>query len=91
MTKKEFIEKYFEKAGISRAKATENVEVFLDILEESLIEQGNVQFIGFGNFEVKGTPERQGRNPKTGEAITIAAKKVLKFKAGGKISKKINE
>lgn len=90
MTKKDFIDKYAEKIGESKKKTTELVEAFLGVVEESLVEGNNVQFVGWGTFDVKQTKERQGRNPKTGEAITIPAKKAVKFKAGKKLADKVN-
>ena len=49
-----------------------------------------VQLVGFGTFEVNERPERQGVNPATGEKITIAAKKVVKFKAGADLTDAVN-
>ena len=90
MTKKDFIEKYAAKTGVSKKAAGEYVDAFLEILEESLIEKAGVQFVGFGTFETKITKERKGRNPKTGEEITIPAKKVVSFKVGSALKEKVN-
>ena len=90
MTKKDFIEKYAEKTGVSKKAAGEYVDAFLEILEESLVKKAGAQFVGFGTFETKTTKERKGRNPKTGEEITIPAKKVVSFKVGSALKEKVN-
>lgn len=91
MTKADFIDAFKEKAGVETKKmATEYVETFLAVVEESLVKGDGVQFVGWGAFEVKNTAEKMGRNPKTGEEIKIPAKKAVKFKAGKKLSDKVN-
>ena len=90
MTKKDFIEKYAAKTGVSKKVAGEYVEAFLETVEDGLIERGQIQFVGFGHFEVKETVERLGRNPKTGEEITIQARKNVSFKAGAALKSKVN-
>jgi DNA-binding protein HU-beta len=90
MTKKDFIDIYAEKTGESKKKAGELVEAFLDVVEASLSKGDTVQFVGWGTFEVKTTAERIGRNPKTGVEIKIPARKAVKFKAGKKLSDKVN-
>ena len=90
MTKKDYIEKYVTKTGVSKKTADELVTAFLDVVEEALVAKDNVQFVGWGTFEVKATAERKGRNPKTGEEITISAKNGVKFKVGKKLQDKVN-
>ena len=90
MTKKDFIEKYAAKTGVSKKAAGEYVEAFLETVEEALMGDASVQFVGWGTFEVKATAARQGRNPKTGDAISIPAKKAVKFKVGQKLQDKVN-
>lgn len=90
MTKKEFVENYARKTGLSRKLAGEYADSFLETVEEALVSDSGVQFVGFGNFEVKETAERMGRNPKTGEEIKILAKKAVKFKAGKKLQEAVN-
>ncbi|NLK63169.1 MAG: HU family DNA-binding protein [Fusobacteria bacterium] len=91
MTKKEFIEKYAEVIGEkSKKRAGELVEGFLATVEDALTANENVQFVGWGTFEVRETAERMGRNPKTGEEIKIPAKKAVKFKAGKNLAEKVN-
>lgn len=90
MTKKDFIDIYAEKTGESKKRAGELVESFLDVVESNLSKGETVQFVGWGTFEVKNTAERIGRNPKTGVEIKIPARKAVKFKAGKKLSDKVN-
>ncbi|TDT69160.1 DNA-binding protein HU-beta [Hypnocyclicus thermotrophus] len=91
MTKKELIEIYAENAELGKKEATKQVEGFLEAVQTALIDKGAVQFVGWGTFEVKQTKERIGRNPQTGEAMTIPARKVVKFKVGKKLAEKVNE
>lgn len=90
MTKKDFIDKYAEKRGITKVEAGAAVDAFTEVMEEALANGETVQFVGWGTFEVKTTAARVGRNPKTGAEITIAAKKAVKFKAGKKLVDKVN-
>ena len=91
MTKKEFAALFAEKANFeSKAEAERKLDVVLNLFEEVLVNGGDINFIGWGKFEVKDTPARTGRNPKTGEEIVIAAKKVVKFKAGKTLADKVD-
>jgi len=91
MTKKEFIALYAEKAKFeSKAEAERKLDVVLDLFEELLVKGEEVNFVGWGKFEVKETAARMGRNPKTGVEVPIAAKKVVKFKAGKSLADKVD-
>ncbi|MGY0393927.1 MULTISPECIES: HU family DNA-binding protein [unclassified Fusobacterium] len=91
MTKKDFTKVLFEK-GIfaSKAEAERKFDSILEVLEESLKAGEEINFIGWGKFEVVEKAERVGRNPKTGEEIVIPAKKTVKFKAGKNLVEKMN-
>ncbi|MGL5022355.1 MAG: HU family DNA-binding protein [Cetobacterium sp.] len=91
MTKKEFAKVLFEK-GIfsSKAEAERKFDTVLETVEETLKAGEEINFIGWGKFEVVERPARTGRNPKTGEEIKIEAKKTIKFKAGKTLLDKIN-
>ncbi len=82
MTKADFIAKLSEKAGFSKKDAEKAVNAFIDVVKESLQNGEKVSLVGFGTFEVIERAERKGRNPQTGEEITIAACKAPKFRAG---------
>ncbi len=82
MNKTDLINAVAAKAGISKKDADKAVAAVLASIEEALKAGDKVQLIGFGTFEVKERAARTGHNPKTGEAIEIAASKVPSFKAG---------
>lgn len=90
MTKKELIEKIAADAEITKKAAEIAIESVLSGIETSLIEEGKITFVGFGTFEVRERAAREGRNPKTGEPMTIAASKSVGFKAGKKLKEKLN-
>lgn len=80
--KQDLIAKVVEATGLTKKDATASVNAVFDTIKDYLAEGEKVQLIGFGNFEVRERAARQGRNPQTGEAISIAASKVPAFKAG---------
>lgn len=82
MNKTELIAAVAEKANISKKESELVVTAAFDTIVEALKNDEKVQLVGFGSFETKHRAERIGRNPKTKEAITIAASKVPTFKAG---------
>ena len=82
MNKTELINAVAAKAEISKKDADKAVAAVFASIEEALVAGEKVQLIGFGTFEVKERAARTGHNPKTGEAIEIAAAKIPSFKAG---------
>ena len=91
MTKAELIEKVQEKnSGLSKKEAAELVESIFDTIKESMEAGENIKVSGFGNFVVRDKSARTGRNPQTGEAIEIAARRVLTFKPSGVLKKSLN-
>ena len=68
--------------SLSRAEAEQAVNTVLSAIGDALARGESVSIAGFGTFSVKSRPERQGRNPRTGETITIAASNVPSFKPG---------
>ena len=82
MNKTELITAMAEKAEISKKDAEKALTAFTNIIADTLVDGDKVAITGFGTFEVVERAERQGRNPATGEAITIAASKSPKFKTG---------
>lgn len=92
MNKKTVIENVKAVVPSLTSKQGETVaNVVLQSIANGLERGEEVQLPGFGTFKVADIPERQGRNPRTGEAITIPAHKVVKFKAGKDLSGKINK
>ena len=82
MNKIEFIAAVAEQAGLSKKDAEKAVKAYNEVVAAELAKGGKVQLVGFGTFEVSERPEREGRNPKSGETMMIAASKAPKFKAG---------
>ncbi|HBG18470.1 MAG: DNA-binding protein [Desulfobacterales bacterium GWB2_56_26] len=90
MNKKELIESIAGAADISKAAAEKALNGTLAAIAESLNNGDKVTLVGFGTFSVSKRDARQGRNPQTGKTIKIPAKKVVKFKAGSKLSEAVN-
>jgi DNA-binding protein HU-beta len=90
MNKAQLIDAMAEGAGISKAAAKSALEAFVSATESTLKSGGRVSLVGFGSFSVSERNARTGRNPQTGAEIKIAAKKVVKFKAGSDLSDSIN-
>ena len=82
MNKSQLIKAVAEKSQLSQKQVGETWKLFEETILETLKEGDKVQLSGFGTFEVRARAARKGRNPKTGEAMTIAASKVPAFKAG---------
>lgn len=82
MNKTELIAAVAEKAGLSKKDADAAVTAVFDAVTAELVKGEKVQLIGFGTFETRERAAKQGRNPRTGETMTIEASKVPAFKAG---------
>lgn len=82
MTKEELIKKISQKAEVTQAVAKKCLDAFLETVKETVKKKEEVRLVGFGTFKVVKRKERKGKNPRTGEAITIPAKEVVKFIPG---------
>ena len=91
MNKTELIAAIAEQAEISKKDAEKALKAFVDVVTEQLKEGEKVQLVGFGTFEVSERAAREGRNPQTGETMTIAASKAPKFKAGKALKDLVND
>ncbi len=89
MNKGDLIAKIADDAGLSKAQAGEALNSVLDSVTATLKKGGKVTLVGFGTFSVSERAARTGRNPQTGAEIKIAAKKVVKFKAGKELSEAV--
>ena len=85
MNKGELVDAVAGAAGLSRADAAKAVDATLDAIQGTLAGGGGVSLVGFGTFSVKARAARMGRNPRTGEGVTIPDKQVVSFKAGMKM------
>ena len=82
MNKTELVYAVAEKADFSKKDADKAVAAVLDSITDALAQGDKVQIVGFGTFEVRARAEKQGRNPKTGEAMIVPASNLPAFKAG---------
>jgi DNA-binding protein HU-beta len=89
MTKAELIAVMAEEASITKAAAAKALQSYVDSVSKELKKNGKLGLVGFGTFSVVRRKAREGRNPQTGKAIKIPAKKVVKFKAGKGLSDKV--
>lgn len=90
MNKAELIEAMASKAELSKADAKKALDAFVDATSDELKSGGRVALVGFGSFSISERAARKGRNPQTGKEINIAAKKVVKFKAGAELADTVN-
>lgn len=91
MTKKELIEKVSEKTGLKKKEAEQAVHATLETIADTVSQGGKVQILGFGNFETRTRAAREGRNPRTGEAVQIEAIKVPVFKPGKALKEAVQD
>jgi DNA-binding protein HU-beta len=89
MTKQQLIEKVAAQTELKKSEAEVAVDSVLAVIAEALQANERVDLRGFGSFVVKERKERQGRNPRTGETITIAAKRDASFKPGKELTEKL--
>jgi integration host factor subunit alpha len=90
MTKADIAEKIQAATGYSRKESVEMMEAVLSIMKSTLESGENLKISGFGNFEVRQKKDRRGRNPQTGETITIQARRVVTFKPSTLLRQAIN-
>ncbi len=90
MNKSDLIDAMAADAGITKAAAKKALESFLGNVEGSLKKGNRVSLVGFGSWAVSKRAAREGRNPQTGKTIQIAAKNVVKFKAGSELQNSVN-
>lgn len=87
MNKVELIHAVAKKARMTKVDARKAVDAIIDVAKEELKNDGKIVIVGFGTLGTYERPARQGRNPRTGKSINIAAKKVVKFKPAANILK----
>ncbi len=85
LTKAELAEMLFDRVGLNKREAKDIVDTFFEEIRDALARGEPVKLSGFGNFQVRNKPPRPGRNPKTGETIPIAARRVVTFHASQKL------
>ncbi len=91
MNKGELIEAIAAHSKLTKADAGRALEATMETIEKQLKKGERIALLGFGSFSISKRAARMGRNPQTGKEIKIAAKKVVKFKAGSELAKKVNK
>lgn len=90
MTKADLVKMVSAKAGIKQSEASKAVAAVFESLKESIGAGESITMVGFGAFKVKERAERNGRNPRTSEAITIPARKTVRFSPGKELKELLN-
>lgn len=90
MNKAELVAAIAEKSELSKKDAEKALKAFTEVVTEELKKGNKIQLVGFGTFEVSERAAREGRNPQTGETMTIEASKSPKFKAGKALKDVVN-
>lgn len=91
VTRADLCEAVYQKVGLSRTESAELVEMVLQEISDSLTNGESVKLSSFGSFVVRSKGERVGRNPKTGEEVPIAPRRVMVFKPSNVLKQKMNE
>lgn len=91
LTKAQLADLLFEQLGLNKRESKDMVDAFFDLLCASLVEGKDVKISGFGNFQIRTKAPRPGRNPRTGEAIPIEARRVVTFHASSKLKEQIQD
>jgi len=91
MTKIDIIQSVYERLGVPKKDSARIVESVFELMKDSLAKGDKIKISGFGNFIVKEKQPRRGRNPQTGEEISISARKVLTFKSSQVLRRALNE
>lgn len=90
MNKSELVEAVAQNADLPKASAARAVDAMVDAVTRALKENDSVSLVGFGTFSVRERAARSGRNPRTGDTISIPATKVPSFKAGKALKDAVN-
>ena len=89
ITKDSLVEMVHNEIGLNKREAKELIESFFEQIKKSLEEGNDIKLSGFGNFNLRDKAPRPGRNPKTGEEVTISSRRVVTFKSGLKLKSKL--
>jgi len=89
ITKDSLVEMIHNEVGLNRREAKELIECFFEQIKKSLENGNDIKLSGFGNFILRNKAPRPGRNPKTGEEVTISERRVVTFKSGLKLKSKL--
>ena len=90
VTRAHLAESVYQEVGLSRSESAGLVDAILGEISESLLSEGSVKISSFGTFAVRQKSQRMGRNPKTGDEVPIAPRRVLVFRASQVLKERIN-
>ena len=90
LTKSKIIEILSQRTGFTKTDSAKTVEALVETIKGALAGGEDVLVSGFGKFTIQDKQERAGRNPATGESLTLAARKVVKFKCSDKLKQRVN-
>jgi integration host factor subunit alpha len=90
MTKADIADRIAEQLSFTRKESEEITELVLEVIKQVLVAEGKLKISGFGNFEVKCKKDRRGRNPQTGEEMTITARKIMTYHPSVVLKNKLN-
>ena len=85
LTKAHLAELLFDQIGLNKRESKDMIDAFFDLISDDLVDGSDVKISGFGNFQIRTKAARPGRNPRTGEAIRIQARRVVTFHASHKL------
>ena len=91
VTKADIVERVYKEAGFSKKEAADLVDLVFKVIKDTLARGEKVKISGFGNFSIRDKATRVGRNPQTGEAMNISARRVLTFKPSQILKEDITE
>ena len=90
LTKAHLAELLFEQIGLNKRESKDMIDAFFDLIGQSLVDGSDVRLSSFGNFHIRTKASRPGRNPRTGEAIPIKARRVVTFHASQKLKQQVD-
>ncbi|MBO9680882.1 MAG: integration host factor subunit alpha [Acidovorax sp.] len=91
LTKAQLADLLFDQIGLNKRESKDMIDAFFDLISQSLVDGKDVKLSGFGNFQIRIKAPRPGRNPRTGEAIPIQARRVVTFHASSKLKEQIQD
>ena len=90
LTRKELTETLAERLGFSQSSCSQIVDSFLDNMKQTMVDGQSIKLVHFGTFTVRNKSPRRGRNPRTGDTITIKKRQAISFRPSKKLSEQIN-
>ncbi|MCE5334193.1 MAG: HU family DNA-binding protein [Desulfobacteraceae bacterium] len=85
MTKADLVSKMAESSGMAKSIAEKALNSFISAVSDALAQKEKITLVGFGTFDISERAQREGRNPRTGQPITIPSSKAVRFKAGNRL------